>query len=150
MEKEREMLAMRLQGWQGASLIQHCRTSENPDPSPGMCVCVSACMHAQLCSTLCDPMDCSSPGVSVHGIFQGRILEWVAISYSRDLSDSGIEPTSLVSLALGGRFFTVNTTWEVPFLLGQQVYSWQGSEWSLCCCVESGLERDGETMRKPL
>ena len=52
MEKEREMLAMRLQGWQGASLIQHCRTSENPDPSPGMCVCVCvrACMlsYAQL------------------------------------------------------------------------------------------------------
>ena len=95
-------------------------------------------------------MDCSSPGFSVHGIFQGRVLEWVAISYSRDLSDPGIEPTSLVSLALAGRFFTVSTTWGVPFLLGQQVYSWQGSEWSLCCCVESGLERDGETMRKPL
>ena len=38
---------------------------------------------AQLCLTLCDPMDCSLPGSSVHGIFQARILEWVAISYSR-------------------------------------------------------------------
>ena len=37
----------------------------------------------QSCPTLCDPMDCSLPGSSVHGIFQARILEWVAISFSR-------------------------------------------------------------------
>ena len=41
---------------------------------------------AQLCLTLCSPMDCSPPGSSVHGIFQARILEWVAISYSRGSS----------------------------------------------------------------
>ena len=35
---------------------------------------------AQSCPTLCDPMDCSSPGSSIHGIFQARILEWVAIA----------------------------------------------------------------------
>ena len=38
------------------------------------------------CPALCNPMDCSLPGSSVHGIFQARILEWVAISYSRSLS----------------------------------------------------------------
>ena len=38
---------------------------------------------AQLCPTLCDPMDCSLPGSSLYGIFQARILEWVAISFSR-------------------------------------------------------------------
>ena len=38
---------------------------------------------AQSCPTLCDPMDCSLPGSSVHGIFQARVLEWVAISFSR-------------------------------------------------------------------
>ena len=38
---------------------------------------------AQLCPPLCDPMNCSLPGSSVHGIFQARILEWVAISFSR-------------------------------------------------------------------
>ena len=38
---------------------------------------------AQSCPTLCDPMDCSLPGSSVHGILQARILEWVAISFSR-------------------------------------------------------------------
>ena len=36
----------------------------------------------KLCLTLCDPVDCSPPGSSVHGIFQTRILEWIAISYS--------------------------------------------------------------------
>ena len=38
---------------------------------------------AQSCLTLCDPVDCSPPGSSVHGILQARILEWVAISFSR-------------------------------------------------------------------
>ena len=41
---------------------------------------------AQLCPTLCDPMDCSLPGSSVHGIFQARVLEWGAISFSRGSS----------------------------------------------------------------
>ena len=41
---------------------------------------------AQSCSTLCLPMDCSLPGSSVHGIFQARVLEWVAISFSRGSS----------------------------------------------------------------
>ena len=39
---------------------------------------------AQLCPTLCDVMDCSPPGSSVHGILQARILEWVAISSSTE------------------------------------------------------------------
>jgi len=37
-----------------------------------VCVCVCVCVHAQLCPTLCDPMDCSRPGSSVHGILQAR------------------------------------------------------------------------------
>ena len=51
-------------------------------------------------------MDCSLAGSSVHEISQARILEQVAISYSRDLLDPGIEPMSLASPALAGRFFT--------------------------------------------
>ena len=43
-------------------------------------------MRAQSCPTLCDSMDCITPGSSVHGIFQARILEWVAISSSRGSS----------------------------------------------------------------
>ena len=38
----------------------------------------------QLCPTLCDPMDCSLPGSSVHGIFQAIVLEWIAISFSKE------------------------------------------------------------------
>ena len=41
---------------------------------------------AQSCPTLCDPVDCSLPGSSVHGILQARVLEWVAISFSRGSS----------------------------------------------------------------
>ena len=43
---------------------------------------------AQSCPTLCDPMDCSLPDFSVHGIFQARVLEWVVISFSRGSSRS--------------------------------------------------------------
>ena len=43
-------------------------------------------VDAQLCPTLCDPVNCSPPGSSVHGSFQARILEWVAISSSRGTS----------------------------------------------------------------
>jgi len=48
----------------------------------------------QSCPTLCDPMDCSLPGFSIHGILQARILEWVTISFSRGSSYPGIEPRS--------------------------------------------------------
>ena len=41
------------------------------------------CLVSQLCLTLCDPMDCSPTGSSIHEISQARILEWVAISFSR-------------------------------------------------------------------
>ena len=44
---------------------------------------VHVCSVARLCPTLCDPKDSSRPGSSVHGIFQARILEWIAISFSR-------------------------------------------------------------------
>ena len=56
----------------------------------------------QSCPTLCDPMDCSLPGSSVRGIFQAKILEWVAISFSGDLPNPGIEPG--VSRIIGRRF----------------------------------------------
>ena len=49
------------------------------------CVCVRA-KSLPLCSTLCDSMDCSPPGSSVHGILQARILEWVAMPSARGSS----------------------------------------------------------------
>ena len=45
-----------------------------------------ACLVTQSCLTLCDPMDCSLPGSSIHGFLQARILEWVAIPFSRGSS----------------------------------------------------------------
>ena len=64
----------------------------------------------QLCPTLCDPMDCSLPDSSVHGIFQARILEWVAISLSRGFSRprdwTQILDRNQVS-HIAGRFFTL-------------------------------------------
>ena len=77
------------------------------------------CAHAkspQLCSTLCDPMDCSPPGSSVHGILQARILEWVTMPSSGS-SDPGIKPTSLMFPVLAVGFFTTSTTWEARILL---------------------------------
>ena len=49
---------------------------------------------AQSCLTLCDLIDCSLPGPSVHGIFQAIVLEWMAISFSRGSSQPGLEPGS--------------------------------------------------------
>ena len=71
-------------------------------------------MHAkslQLCPTLCDAMDHSLPGYSVHGILQAGKLEWVVTSPG-DLPDPGIKPVSLPSPALAGGFFTTSATWE--------------------------------------
>ena len=56
----------------------------------------SSVSRSQLCLTLCDPMDCSPPGSSVHGIFQARILEWPVPSPG-DLPNPGIEPRSPTS-----------------------------------------------------
>ena len=63
---------------------------------------------AQSCPTLCDPMDWSLPGSSIHGIFQAKMLEWVAISYSRGSSWSrdGTH-VSCISCLAGGFFATM-------------------------------------------
>ena len=73
------------------------------------CACVKS---LQSCLTLCKPMDCSPPGCPVHGIFQARILEWVAMPSSKDLPSPGIELAPLMSPALARGFFTTSATWE--------------------------------------
>ena len=98
------MLCDDLEGWDGGErkefqeggdiciliVDSHCRTAETNNIVMQLCVClcvcVCVCAHAQSCLTLCDPMACSPPGSSVHGILQTRILEWVAISFSRGSS----------------------------------------------------------------
>ena len=64
------------------------------------------------CPTLSDSVDCSLSGSSVYRIFQMKILEWVPISISRELSDSGIKPVSLASPKLSGKSFI----WEMYHL----------------------------------
>ena len=69
-----------------------------------------AWLVAQLYPALCNPMDCSPPGSSVHGILQARILEWVAISFSRG-SSWPWDRTQVSCIA--GEFFTVWATREM-------------------------------------
>ena len=69
---------------------------------------------AQSCPTHCNPMDCSLPGSSVHGIFQAIVLEWIVISFSRGSSQP--RDWTQVSLIVDRRF-TVWATREVPRLI---------------------------------
>ena len=69
---------------------------------------------AQSCLTLCNPVDCSPPGFSVHGILQARILEWVAISFSRRSSRPKYWTQGH---RIVGRRFIVWATREVPYML---------------------------------
>ena len=85
-------------------------------------------VHAQLlhsCPTLCDPMDCSPPGSSVHGNLQARRLAWVAMPFSRGSS----QPWNWTCIsALAGGFFTHWATWEA-LAMGQddrKKYMWKG------------------------
>ena len=81
-------------------------------PFPTYLVCMGAKL-LQLCLTLCNPMDCTPPGSSVHGILQARILEWAAMPSSRGSSRTKDQNLlSLTSPAMTVRFFTTSTTWE--------------------------------------
>ena len=64
---------------------------------------------AQSCPTLCDPKDCSLPGSSLHGILQARVVEWVAISFSR--GSSQLRDRTRIS-HIPGRCFYLWVTWE--------------------------------------
>ena len=72
---------------------------------------ISFSNSAQSCPTLCSPMDSSLPESSVHGIFQARILELVAIPSSRGSFPSRDRTCVSVSPALAGRFFITSATW---------------------------------------
>ena len=81
------------------------------------------CLVAQLCPTLCDPMDCSPTGSSVHGILQARILGWVAMPFSRGSS----QPRDRTQVShTTGRFFTIWATREARQHLGLgNSYVWE-------------------------
>ena len=67
-----------------------------------------------MCLTLCNPMDCSPPGSSVHGIFQARILEWVTISSSRGSSQPRDRTLVTCVSCIGRRILYHCATWEAP------------------------------------
>ena len=74
---------------------------------------VCFCLVAKSYLTLSGPMDCSQPGSSVRGISQARMLEWVAISFSRGSSPPRIEPKSP---ALAGEFFTTEPSGKLDLV----------------------------------
>ena len=76
--------------------------------------CVSACLVDQSCLTLCNPMDCSLPGSSVYENSQARILEWVAISYSRESSPLRDWTHNSCVSCIGRLIIYHYTTWETP------------------------------------
>ena len=81
---------------------------------------------AQSCPTLCDPMDCSLSGSSVHGIFQARVLEWVAISFSRGSS----RPRNRTRVScIAGRRFTIWATREAPTYLSEIISHYYAAHW---------------------
>ena len=82
-------------------------------------ICTVLCLVAQLCLTLCNPMDSSPPGSSVHGILQARLLEGIAIPFSR--GSSWPRDQTLVSCI--GRWVLYHfTTWELALLIRQSSF----------------------------
>ena len=80
-------------------------------PSSLFCLAAGEVLVAQACLTLFDPMACSPWSSSVHGIFQARILEWIAIPFSRGFS----LPRDWTRVScIAGRFFTILVTREAP------------------------------------
>ena len=97
--------------------VRKIATSQVPhsQDTPITKTCAYVCAQSlQLCLTLCDPMDCSQPDSSVHGIFQARVLEWVAMPSYRSSRPKDQTCVSCVS-CIAGRFFTHWTTWEAPY-----------------------------------
>ena len=90
---------------------------------------------AQSCPTLYDPMDCSLPGFSVHGIFQAIVLEWIAISFSRRSSQP--RDRTRVSCIVDRRF-TVWATREVNVICIPIFLLYEKMICSICCLNCSG------------
>ena len=81
----------------------------------------NACMRSQSYITLCDPMDCSPPGSSVCGIFQARILQWVAISSSREPFPPRDQTCISSASCIAGRFFTAEPLGKPQNMLMQKL-----------------------------
>ena len=82
---------------------------------------VFSCVYSvtQSCPTLCDPLDCSPPGSSVHEVFQSRVLDWVAISSSKGSSQPRDQTKIFCTPLIAGRFFTTELSWKPLYSRGQ-------------------------------
>ena len=106
---------------------------------------------AHSCPTLCDPMDYSLPRSSVHGVFQARILEWVAISFSRRFSSQGLNPGllhcrhTLYSLSHQGSLLILEVVSNLGGELraGPAVYSWDGGHQAETSFTSIGILQEG-------
>ena len=85
------------------------------------CCC---CLVAQLCQTLCDPVDCSLSDSPVQGVSQARILDWVAISFSRGSS----QPWDQTRASCIGRFFTTELLGKPVTCISKTSDFWSGSD----------------------
>ena len=104
---------------------------------------LSLCLVTQTCTTLCDPMECSPPGSSVHGILQARILEWVAMSSSRNLPNPGIELScsTLQADSLTTILLKIFTLWLFMIIekLGRNVKQQRISSMNSCRATDQKL-----------
>ena len=100
-------------------LILYC--NESHEISQDFVAHCTWCVRAQTCLTLCSPMDYTWPGSPSMEFSRQEYWSGLPVPSPGDLSNPGIEPASLVSPALAGRFFTTCATWEAPL--------------SLCTCV---------------
>ena len=116
--------SVRPQRWQPTRLS---RPWDSPGKNTGVgCHFLLQCMKvksesevAQSCPTLSDPMDCSLPGSSTHGIFQARVLEWVAIASSESLYSGSKFCESEQSLHSGSKSYLFS--WVPPKLIGSNL-----------------------------
>ena len=88
-------------------------------------ICMCMCKVTQSYLTLCDPVDCSPPGSSVHGILQARILEWIAMSFSSRSSQP--RDRTQVSCIAGRRF--------ILWATGEAIYMYTHTYPHICMCM---------------
>ena len=102
---------------------------------------------AQSCPTLCDPMDCSLPSSSVHGIFQAIVLEWIAISFSK----GSFQPRDRTRVShIVDRRFIVWATREIhnlkkkymhPYIHSTTIHSCQDME-KICMSTDKWMDKE--------